>query len=88
MDELTVAPVTVNVAKVEPCGTVTEAGIVTAAPDLESVIVAPPEGAAAVSCTVPVADWPLVMMLGETETLLRAAGIGFTVTPALSVTPA
>ena len=78
---------TVKVAEVEPCGTVTDAGTVAAEGKAESVIVAPPDGAAAVSCTVPVADWPLMIVFGETETLLRAAGTGLTVTPVLSVTP-
>lgn len=79
---------TVKVAKVDPCGIVTVAGMSTAAEDLERVMIAPPDGAAAVNCTVPVPDWPLVMVFGDTEMLLRAAGTGFTVRVAVAVTPA
>jgi hypothetical protein len=35
---------------------------------------------------VPVPDWPLTIVVGVTETLLRAAGTGFTVNPAVSLT--
>ncbi len=55
--------------------------------ELESESVAPPVPAAAVSVTVPVADWPLVMELGLTERLLRAPGSGVTVIPNDVLTP-
>ena len=84
---LTVPAVTVKVAEVEPCGTVTDAGIVTAPEDFDSVMEAPPLGAADVSCRVAVADWPLLMVFGDTVRPLRAAGIGLTVRVAVTVTP-
>ena len=84
---LTEPAVTVKVADVEPCGTVTEVGIATAVEDFDSVTEAPPAGAAAVSCTVPVADWPLVTVLGETAMLLSVAGGGLTFTAPLTDAP-
>ena len=87
VEELTLAAVTVKVAELEPCGTVIDAGIVTVEGEGESMTTAPPDGAAAVSCIVPVADWPLVIALGEIDMLLRAAGKGFTMTPAVMVAP-
>ena len=57
VEALTVAAVIVKVAAAEPCGTVIEDGMVSAAEgDEERATVAPPEGAAVVSCTVPVPD--------------------------------
>ena len=83
----TVVLATVNVTEVAPCGTVTEAGTLPAEVfELESDTTAPPEGAAAVSVTVPVPDWPLTIVLGLTETLLSAAATGFTVIPAVLLT--
>jgi hypothetical protein len=71
--------VTAKLADVDPCGTVTLAGTL-AAPvfelDSDTAMLAP---AAAVSVTVPVADWPPVTGLGLAEMLLRAVGTGFTV---------
>ena len=87
MGLVTAPAVKVNVAEMEPCGTVTEAGMVTAAEDFDSVTEAPPAGAAAVSCTVPVADWLLVTVLGETAMLLSAAGAGLTFTAPLTDAP-
>ena len=67
--------VTVNVAEVDPVGTVTLAGTVAAVVfELESVTTAPPVPAATVRVTVPVPDWPLTIVLGLTEMLLSAAG--------------
>jgi hypothetical protein len=84
---LTVPVVTVKVTEVAPCGTVTEAGTLPAEVfELESDTTAPPEGAAAVSVTVPVPDWPLTIAPGLTERLLRAAAGGFTVRPKVIVT--
>jgi len=84
---LTVPAVTVNFAEVAPCATVTLAGTLAAVEfELESDTTAPPEGAAAVIVTVPVAEPPLAIVLGLTETLLNAAA-GLMVTPNVSLTP-
>ena len=48
---------------------------------------APPEPAGAVSVTVPVPDWLLAMVLGETETPLSATEGGFTVRAKVLLTP-
>jgi hypothetical protein len=78
---VTLLVVTENVAEVEPCGIVMEVGTVAALEfELESDITAPPDPAAAVRLTVPVPDWPPTIVAGLTETLLSAAGGGFTVT--------
>jgi hypothetical protein len=85
----TLPVVTENVAEVEPCGTVTDAG--TLAPvefELESDITTPPEPAAEVRVTVPVPDWPLTIVVGLTEMLLSAGGGGLTVNPKVSLAPA
>jgi hypothetical protein len=72
--ELTVPAVTVNVAVVEPAGTVTlEGTLIAVALELESETDTPPVPAAAVRVTVPVPDCPLAMVLGLTEILLSAA---------------
>ena len=61
---------TVNVAFDEPAGTVRDAGTVaTAALLLESEMLAPPVGAAAVSVTVPWALPPAAMLVGFNATL-------------------
>jgi hypothetical protein len=83
----TVPAVTANVAEVAPCATVTLVGIVSPAGELDKLTTAPPEGAALVKVTVPVADPPLAIVLGATATLDRAAAAGFTVTPTVSFTP-
>ena len=78
---------TVNVAEVEPAGTVTLEGTVAAAVlELDSDTVAPPVPAAAVRVTVPLPVWPLTIVLGLTETLLNAAGGGVMVTPNVVLT--
>jgi hypothetical protein len=51
--DVTVPAVAVNVAEVDPCTTVTEAGTVAAAFELDSVTVIPPVGAGAAMVTVP-----------------------------------
>ena len=77
-----------NVAEVDPAGTVTLAGTLAAVPlELESVTTAPPVPAAAVRVTVPVPVWPLTIVLGLTETLLSAASGGVMVTPNVAFTP-
>jgi hypothetical protein len=89
VEELTVPAVTVNVTEVEPAGTVTLAGTLTAVVvlELESVTTAPPVPAAAVKLTVPVPVWPLTIVLGLTETPLSAADSGVIVTPNVMLTP-
>ena len=88
---LTVPAVTVNVANVAPCATVTLAGTLTAVVfELDSDITAPPVGAAAVSVTVPVPDCALTIVVGLTATLLSAAAAtaGLMVRPNVSLAPA
>jgi hypothetical protein len=83
-----VPAVTVNVADVEPCGTVTLEGTLAAVVlELESDTATPPVPAASVRLTVPVPDWPLTIVLGLTETLLRAAAGGLTVRPNVTLAP-
>lgn len=55
--------------------------------ELESDTVTPPVPAADVRVTVPVPDWPLVMIAGLTETPLSAADSGLTVTLKVAFTP-
>jgi hypothetical protein len=87
VEALTVPALTVNVAVVEPCGTVTlEGTLADALLELERETVAPPVPAAAVRMTVPVPDLPLTIVLGFTETLLNAAGTGVTVRPNVAFT--
>ena len=77
-----------NVAEVDPAGTVTLAGTPAAVLlELESVTTTPPVPAAAVRVTVPLPVWPLTMVLGLTETPLNAAGVGVMVTPNVLLTP-
>jgi hypothetical protein len=84
---VTLPVVTENVAEVEPCGIVTEAGTAALEFELESDISAPPDPAAAVRLTVPVPDWPPMIVAGLTETLLSAAGgTGFTMSAAVLAT--
>jgi len=76
----TVPAVTEKAAVVAPCATVTLAGIVSPAGELDKVTTAPPGPAGLVSVTVPVAEPPLVIVLGATETVETAAPGGFTAT--------
>jgi len=88
VEELTVPAVTVKVAEEEPCGTVTLEGTLAAVVlELDSDTTTPPVPATAVRLTVPVPVWPLTIILGLTETLLRAAAGGLTVTPNVLLTP-
>ena len=66
-----------NVAVVAPAATVTLDGTVAAAVLLlESAIVAPPAGAAPLSVTVPVEEFPPVTLVGFTESAERETGAG------------
>ena len=91
VEEVTVPAVTVNVAEVEPAGTVTLAGTLAAVLELESVTTTPPVPAAAVRLTVPVPLWPLTIVLGLTEILLSAelstAPLMRAITPNQAVVP-
>jgi hypothetical protein len=80
--------VTVNVAEVEPAGTVTLEGTLAAVElELERATATPPVPAAAVRVIVPVPDCPRVIVLGLTDRLLRDAGGGLMVTPKVAFTP-
>ena len=81
-----------NVAVVLPAGTRTLGGnVATALFELESATVSPPEGAVAVSLTVPVAGDPAVTEVGLIVKDERVAGGGgaggLTVSAAVRVTP-
>jgi hypothetical protein len=81
VDVATAKVVTVNVADVAPCGTVTLAGTVAAAVLLlSSETTAPPDGAALVNVAVPVEELPPPTLAGLTATAERAGeeGAGFT----------
>ena len=85
---VTLPALTENVADVEPCGTVTDEGTPAAAAlELASETTAPPLPAADVRVTVPVADWPLMIVFELRAILLRAAAGGFTVTPDAILAP-
>ncbi len=85
---VTVPAVTVKVAEVAPATTVRLAGTVAAVElELDSDTTAPPDGAVAVSVTVPVAVFPLAIVLGLTAMLLSAAAGGLTVMPVVALTP-
>ena len=88
VETLTPPAVTVKVTEVAPDATVTDAGTVAAEVfELESVTRTPPIAAAAVKVAVPVPDWPLTIVLGDTETLLSAAAGGLTVRSNVVLTP-
>ena len=82
----TAVVLTVNVAVVAPARTVTLAGTVAAASLLERLTSAPPVGAAAVSVTVPVDEFPPVTVAGDTLIADRAAPGGITVNVAVLFT--
>lgn len=77
VDAATAFVLTINVALVAPAATVTLDGTVaTLELLLESVTTAPPEGAAPLSVTVPVEEFPPVTFVGLTETEERVTDAG------------
>jgi hypothetical protein len=72
--ELTVVVLTVKFVDVALAGTVTEFGTDAAGFALVKLTTAPLAGAAPVSATVPVADWPPVTIEGPTLTEFKTAG--------------
>src|SRR5438132_12195618 len=91
VDAATALVLTVNVALLAPAATITLEGTVAAAVLLlESAMVAPPEGAAPVSVTVPVEEFPPVTLVGFTETeesVGAGGGAGVTVSVTVWVAP-
>jgi hypothetical protein len=89
VDAATADVVIANVAVVAPCATVTLAGIVATAWLSLSVTANPPEGADAVSVTVPCDELPPTTDEGLTDTADSDAGaaVGVTVSVAVRVTP-
>jgi len=77
VDTATALVLTVNVALVAPAATVTLDGtLATVVLLLESVTTAPPDGAAPLSVTVPVEEFPPVTLVGFTETEERVTDAG------------
>jgi hypothetical protein len=91
VEEATALVLTVNVALVAPAATVTLDGVLAAAVLLlESATVAPPAGAAPLSVTVPVEEFPPVTLVGFNESDERVGGggdAGVTVSEADRVAP-
>ena len=77
VDTATALVLTVNVALVAPAATVTLDGtLATVVLLLESVTTAPPDGAAPLSVTVPVEEFPPGTLVGFTETEERVTDAG------------
>jgi len=91
VDAATALVLTVNVALVTPAATVTLDGTLAAVVLLlERVTTAPPDGAAPLSVTVPVEEFPPVTLVGLTESeesVAAGGGAGVTVSDADLVTP-
>jgi hypothetical protein len=87
VDVLTDPAVIVKVPEVAPGASVTTAGRVSPAGELESVITAPRDPAGLVSVTVPVAEPPLATVLGATVKLDRLAPGGLNIAVAVWLTP-
>jgi hypothetical protein len=91
IDAATALVLTVNVALVAPAATVTLEGTVAAAVLLlESATCAPPAGAAPLNVTVPVEEFPPVIVEGfsvNEERVGGGGGAGVTVSEADLVTP-
>jgi hypothetical protein len=81
VEVVTAEVVTVNVRLVAPAGIVTLAGTVTAAELSDKLTTAPPEGAAALSVTVPVEELPPTTAVGLTDTADSVAAAGARVIP-------
>jgi hypothetical protein len=85
---LTVPALTVKAAEVAPWGIVTlEATLAAEVLELESETTTPPVPAPTVRLTVPVPVWPFTIVVGLTETPLRAVCGGVIVTPAVAAKP-
>ncbi len=76
VDAATALVLIVNVALVAPAATVTLDGVLAVVLLLERVTTAPPEGAAPLSVTVPVEEFPPVTLVGFTETEERVTDAG------------
>ena len=91
VDAVTALVLTVNVALAAPAATVTLEGTLAAVVLLlESVTIAPPDGAAPLSVTVPVEEFPPVTLEGFSVNELRVGsgvGAGVTVSEADLVAP-
>ena len=91
VDTATALVLIVNVALVVPAGTVTLEGTLAAAVSLlESAICAPPDGAAPLSVTVPVEEFPPWTLVGfsvRDESVGAGGGAGATVSEADLVAP-
>ena len=90
VDEATALVLTTNVALVAPAAIVTLGGMLAAPLLLESATCAPPVGAAPLSVTVPVEEFPPTTLVGFSESEERVGGgggAGVTVSEAVVVTP-
>ena len=90
VDEATALVLTTNVALVAPAAIVTLGGMLAAPLLLESATCAPPVGAAPLSVTVPVEEFPPATLVGFSESEERVGGgggAGVTVSEAVLVTP-
>ena len=90
VDEATALVLTTNVALVAPAAIVTLGGMLAAPLLLESATCAPPVGAAPLSVTVPVEEFPPTTLVGFSESEERVGGgggAGVTVSEAVLVTP-
>ena len=90
VDAATTLVLTVNVALVAPATTVTLEGTRAAPLLLESATVAPPAGAAPLSVTVPVEEFPPVTLVGFSPSEARVGGgggAGVTASEAVLVAP-
>jgi hypothetical protein len=88
VEAATACVLTVKLALPEPAGMVTVAGALAALLLLESATCAPPDGAAALSVTVPVDDCaPPVTLVGFSVSEETVTGGGVTVSEAVCVVP-
>jgi hypothetical protein len=80
VEDVTPDVVTVNLADVVPARMVTDDGtLATVVFEYLSEMAKPPDGAGALKVTVPVADAPPVIDVGETATELRPIGLSVSV---------